>query len=351
MSLTTVPVNPRRQRGRVGCWVCTTAIGIALAIPAWASDPVPSVAVRQNLFSTCFVDERTGWAVGDLGRIFRTDDGTATWKIQQAGTKRPFVSIACHGQQHAWIVGQAGQAARTVDAGTTWEPIASGTDRKLLSVAFVDERTGLIVGDQGTIRTTTDGGNSWSVVEVPPETELPEEYFGIVEPSDIVLYAGAWASRNKAVIVGEFGVILISSDGGRSFEPRRSGVQSTLFGVFFADEQRGWAVGMDSVLLHTTDGGETWRRLTIQSPPGFSLSLYDVEVRGDRGWAVGNSGFLLRSSDAGASWQLVDVPPQMGSYWLREVSLLPNGNGFAVGSSGLVLVLEGTAYRPNKSEL
>ncbi len=319
--------------------------------PSWAGETVSSDAVRQNLYATCFVDDRVGWAVGDLGRIFRTDDATATWNVQSAGVKRPFVAAACVDADNAFIAGQAGQIARTSDAGATWTMLDSGVDRQLLSIAFADARTGIAVGDYGTILRTEDAGATWTRVPVPTETQLPEEYFGIVEPGDIVLYSVQWSSAEHVSIAGEFGVILVSNDGGRTFAPQSSGVDTTLFGIFFADDQRGWAVGMESVLLSTVDGGATWKRERIQTPPGFSLALYDLEVRGNRGWAVGNSGFLLTSDDAGVTWKLVQVPPQMGSYWFREVSLLASGKGFVVGSTGMVLTLDGAGFKANKDEL
>lgn len=324
---------------------------LALAPVASASEPVPAANVRQNMYSTCFADDTTGWAVGDLGRIFYTRDGAQTWEIQGAGTKRPFLSVSCLDGQRAWIAGQAGQMARTTDGGSTWQSLTSGTDRQLLSIAFVNDRLGIAVGDQGTILRTQDAGVSWTAVPVPEDTELPEEYEGIVEPSDVVLYSAAWAGPTTVVIVGEFGVTLVSRDAGLTFESRSNDVQTTLFGVSFADERRGWAVGMESTMLATSDGGETWRRQVVQSPPGFALSLYDVKVRGNLGWAVGNSGFLLHSSDGGSNWKLIDVPPQLGSYWLREVYLQANGKGVVVGQSGLVLALDGASYKPNKDQL
>src|SRR5262249_43263048 len=35
-----------------------------------------------------FHDERTGWAVGELGTILATSDGGRTWKVQQQGGRR-----------------------------------------------------------------------------------------------------------------------------------------------------------------------------------------------------------------------------------------------------------------------
>src|SRR6185295_5011035 len=63
--------------------------------PAIAGQPVSLREIRQNLFGTCLPNEREGWMVGELGRIFHTSDGAQTWERQDAGTKRPFLAISC----------------------------------------------------------------------------------------------------------------------------------------------------------------------------------------------------------------------------------------------------------------
>lgn len=341
-------MKPRTQRG----WLATLAVAATFAAPAGAAETmVTSESVRQNLYSTCFVNEQVGWAVGDLGRIFYTKDGAQNWRIETAGTKRPFVSIACADENTAWAAGQAGQIAATKDGGATWQMLESGVEKQLLSIAFVDRNVGLAVGDYGTILRTEDGGATWTKIPVAADLQLPEDYIGVVEPGDVVLYSVAWGGPNLVAITGEFGVVMVSNDGGRTFRSGNSGLETTLFGVFFADDMRGWAVGMESAMLRTVDGGMTWEKQSVKTPPGFSLALYDLDIRGNNGWAVGNSGFLLRTQDAGASWTLIEVPPQLGSYWFREVSLLGNGKGFVVGSTGMVLEVDGDTVKPNKKQL
>ena len=73
--------------------------------------------VRQSLFGTCFANEREGWMVGELGRIFHTSDGAQTWERQDAGTKRPFLAISCLDANRAWIAGKEGIVYATRDGG------------------------------------------------------------------------------------------------------------------------------------------------------------------------------------------------------------------------------------------
>jgi photosystem II stability/assembly factor-like uncharacterized protein len=107
--------------------------------------------------------------------------------------------------------------------------------------------------------------------------------------------------------------------------------------VHFIDPLRGWAVGIDSVIIATTDGGATW---AVQPPPVRGRSFYDIVIRGQRGWIVGESGTLLATADGGTTWQLSPVPIQLAANWLRGVALTAAGRGLAVGADGLVFRLD-----------
>ncbi len=335
------------------CVVCVVALALVATSGsrAVAADLVTAAAIRQNLFSTCFVNDKEGWAVGDLGRVFHTTDGAKTWERQSFGGTHSFVALSCPDSQHLWAVGQAGDIMYSSDGGKAWQPQKSGTNRQLLDVAFANTQRGIATGDFGTLVRTDDGGNTWTKVALPEDTKLPADVAEVVAPGDIVLYSATFVDADHVWVVGEFGTILVSSDGGASWRPQQSPVETTLFGVSFADEQRGWAVGLESTLLVTVDGGINWRKTDIETPKGFSLALYNVQVRGNYGWAVGNSGLLLNSKDAGATWQLVDVPVQMRSSWLRGLSLLADGRGFVVGARGLVLAADRDRFTPLRERM
>lgn len=333
--------------------LCATAVAAAVS---WAGIParaitVPASDMRQNLFESCFLNEKEGWMVGDLGRIYHTTDGAKTWERRDAAAGEgslSFVSISCIDAQHLWAAGQKGLIARSNDGGKTWQTQSSGTERHLLDIAFSTPERGIAVGDFGTMLRTEDGGTTWSKIPLPHDTKLPPDVAEVVDPGDVVLYDIAFAGPDAMWVVGEFGVILASTDGGLTWHPQDSPVERSLFGVSFSDPQHGWAVGLESTLLATSDGGVTWHKQEVTTPKGFALALYDVKVRGSYGWAVGESGFLLNSKDAGETWQLVKVPVQMGSSWFRGVSLLPDGRGFLIGARGLVLAADRDTFTPLK---
>ena len=66
---------------------------------------------------------------------------------------------------------------------------------------------------------------------------------------------------NKLVAVGERGHILFSNDLGASWTQAQVPVRSTLTASFFVNEEQGWVVGHDGLVLRTRDGGVSWEKL------------------------------------------------------------------------------------------
>ena len=105
------------------------------------------------------------------------------------------------------------------------------------------------------------------------------------------------------IAVGDRGHILISTDGGQSWEQQSVPTRAMLTAVWFQDRQTGWAVGHDALVLKTTDGGATWTPKFFAPDP--EQPLFDVwfDADGRRGFAVGAYGFLLSTSDGGETWE------------------------------------------------
>jgi photosystem II stability/assembly factor-like uncharacterized protein len=300
--------------------------------------------IRQNLFSACFTSDTEGWIVGELGRAYHTTDGGKTFTRSNTGTRKALLAVACLPDGSVVITGQKGLALKSADRGATWQTLDTGVKRELLSVHFATAERGVAVGDFGVMVRTEDGGKTWSKVPLPTDIVLPEDIAEIVDPGDVLLYDVEFATPERGWVVGEFGVILVTNDGGKTWTPQKSPVGTTLFGVHFADAEHGWATGIEQVLLRTTDGGETWTQTEVPGRKGFVLGIYDVAVEGQVGWAIGDSGLLLRTVDGGATWTRVDLPIELAGNWFRGIALAPGASGIIVGSEGEILLTNGSQY-------
>ncbi|CAD6877555.1 hypothetical protein [Methylomonas albis] len=187
----------------------------------------------------------------------------------------------------------------------------------LTAVSFIDSLRGWAVGNGGIILATTDGGRSWQNQRSGTDGALSSVYF-----ADSV---HGWA-------VGSGGIILATSDGGKNWQSQASGTAQWLGCVKFTDNLNGWALGGNGLIVATKNGGETWQ---VQAG-NVARTLNSVAFIDDlRGWAVGEAGAIVATNDGGKAWQ---VQTSGSSEHLNSVRFLKDGlHGWATGDNGLIV--------------
>ncbi|HEU0152278.1 MAG TPA: YCF48-related protein [Arenimonas sp.] len=107
--------------------------------------------------------------------------------------------------------------------------------------------------------------------------------------------------------VGERGHILVSEDGA-SWTQAKVPTRATLTTIASADGIL-WAAGHDGVIVHSTDGGQTWTRrraapwsydLVDPSEGVPVLDLFFTDAR--HGFAIGAYSLMLVTNDGGVTW-------------------------------------------------
>lgn len=83
---------------------------------------------------------------------------------------------------------------------------------------------------------------------------------------------------------------------------QNSGTTANLSGIYFADENNGWVAGWGQIILHTTDGGQSWG---LQNTPVTSLyCVFFTDLQ--NGWASGLGGDVIHTSNGGNTWVFQD---------------------------------------------
>ncbi len=112
------------------------------------------------------------------------------------------------------------------------------------------------------------------------------------------------ASRigNRVVAVGDRGYIVYSDSNGESWQRATTPPNTPLLtSVFFLDAKTGWAVGHDSMILSSTDQGQTWTKAF--SAADDQKPLMDITfVDANNGFAVGAYGAFYATTDGGKTW-------------------------------------------------
>ena len=201
------------------------------------------------------------------------------------------------------------------------------------------------------------------------------------------------STGDRLVAVGERGHIIYSDDDGYKWVQASVPVISTLTSVYFVNEQIGWAVGHDAIVLKTDDAGQTWAKqfdgflanemvvkqairnkqlaedelskakvmgnserisLAEESLENLTFALEDAQADFDskstkplldlwfknekEGFVVGAYGMIFKTNDGGANWQDWSAHvPNPDRFHLNAIANAGNNKLMIVGEAGLML--------------
>jgi len=289
---------------------------------ATAADTLFSVRyqgiVHDALYDLCFRDAE-GFAVGVAGTLFRSADQGMSWQPLDPLGPEALLGVHCSAAG-ILAVGQGG--AIYLGEGGKWQKVDAGTDARLLDVSANAQGLAIVVGGFGTVLRSQDGGRSWEPLTFDWESLLND----FLEPH---IYDVEVAEDGVITIVGEFALVLRSVDGGQSWEMVHRG-DASLFALELNGDT-GYAVGQNGVILHSADGGQTW----TQIESGTEAILTDVLVDREGGIHVAGIRTLLHSGDGGRTW-VAEESGDISYRWYQSLGLSKTGV-FMVGHSGRII--------------
>lgn len=265
--------------------------------------------------------------------------------LEKLSFRSKIYDLAMRGDE-LFVVGFPGIVLHSTDRGASFEALDLGTDDAIFAIDIASDGVGAVVSRNGVVITTNDGGKSW----VKRETGTKEHLFSV-----------AVAPGGKIWAVGHFGTIVHSADGGKSFKPQKYDItlpavpdgttmtaeqeskfaaeaenegaaeEARLNSVTFVDAQKGWITGEFGMVLHTDDGGATWKR---QRSDVGKLMFAIHAVNDKKVIAVGSEGTFIETDDGGLTWKQANlgVTEHLLSVW-------PVGNKcIVVGRDGVVMI-------------
>lgn len=281
-----------------------------------ASWTAQTSGVTTSLYSVYFTSPNNGFA-SEYGRILRTTNGGANWSYVTIFQSYELYSLYFTDAQTGYAAGRSGKILKTTNGGANWSFLTSGTNINLRSVCFTTANQGYAVGENGIMLKTTDAGVTWTPFS---GSAWFADLNGVYFPNACTGYA-----------VGNQGAILKTSSGGAQWTTQNSPTANNLRSVFFPTDMKGYAVGDTGKIIATTNGGTTW----VTQTSGTSNTLYSVcFVNSDTGFAVGNSGTILKTINGGTSWTLQTSGVTNN---LTSVQFINKSTGFAAGTSGRII--------------
>ena len=197
------------------------------------------IQLYDDLYSVSVVDDKHAVAVGYYGAAYYTEDGGKSWEKGVTGTRSSLYNVSMADPQNGWAVGQRALVMRTEDGGRTWVQQPHQKEElspHFFSVAAIDKNTAWVAGEWGTRMVTRDGGKTWQddsfmVDELHPmfvwlderdqeKVRRGETVFEDVTLNDIACERGDPATA-KCWLIGEFGYLFSTSDGGTTWNPSK----------------------------------------------------------------------------------------------------------------------------------
>lgn len=261
--------NILRPKGRVAGALSRASAGAMLGISLifapslWAQQDAleaPSVITERASRSALMDITRAGdrfITVGERGHILYSDDQGASWQQAQVPVRETLTAVSFPTAETGWAVGHSGVVLVSHDAGLSWDKQLDGHQANALIVAQLEQALASLEQDP-----------------VATPDQLDELDF----------------------LLGD----------ARSFADE--GATRAFLDVWFDNEREGWVLGTFGLILHTRDGGKSWRFIGHKLPNPDSFHYLSMYKHGTSILITGEAGSLYRSDDAGASWTALDSP-------------------------------------------
>jgi photosystem II stability/assembly factor-like uncharacterized protein len=345
----------RRWTIPTGIMLCALALGCHREV-----EMIPlverTIYLTDRFYDVQAITKDRAVVVGYGGKILDTADGGNNWTIQPSGTESALYSVDFVNEQTGWIVGQDGLILHTSDGGKSWRPQesnatfedADGTLKRayLFAIDAIDDKTAFAVGDRSMLAVTTDGGATWTARKVAMEADLSGGQS--LAAADPIFYDVKFADAQNGWIVGEFGKIMHTADGGQTWREQTKTLMEgteffdlldlpTLFGVYIKSPEHGIASGLEAHIARTNDGGVKW---SYDKTDGGEVPLVDplydiVELDNGVGWSIGAAGQVVRREPNADTWTRAEIGQDVLT-WLRAIDFSDNDNGWLVGGFGLI---------------
>lgn len=273
---------------------------------SWEQVGVPTT---NALVDVSFPSAATGWTVDEAGALFRTDNGGESWAI--LGQPLPPNTEGLYhlpGDPAMFAVGPAG-LLRSTDGGVTFAKVAGKPGSR--AYIGIEGGGGKLVAAFGpkTIALTTNG-KGWKLLKRPKR-------MGFVAGVDPV-------SAGTLYVLDVNGRLWRTANAGKEWRELSAIGTGGAYAVSFGSAKSGWLAvsgfagtgGGLGWVLHTSDGGASWRPQLIDNRPVRDV----VNPKDGRGFALTDGNHLFHTSvggDAGSPSKLTLTAKGLQSHRVR----------------------------------
>ena len=178
----------------------------------WLSQIAPTTS--YELTSVYFINANTGLITkanyNYTRSMYRTTNGGANWYEIYTGSVHSLRAIDFIDDNTGYLIGDEGDIFKTSNSGANWTFLPSGVMNWLYSGTFINANTGWAVGTSGIILYTTSGATGVKQIgtEIPRKFELYQNYPNPFNPSTNIRFDILKSSNVKIVVYDNLGRIV-----------------------------------------------------------------------------------------------------------------------------------------------
>lgn len=324
-----------------------------------------------------FINSTTGYLCGSSTvKAMKTTDAGLTWtELPNVPDTYNYVSIHVLDVNKIFLGtegnGSSRNVLRTTNAGVTWfDDMLPGTGTFTINdFEFINSNTGFLGGNANYFAYTVNGGVNWT------QSSFPNTTSGIYKLKLVgnTLYAlsnyftyysttnsgASWDSvrfddptnpdqpnpflvtdfdfsGSDVIVVGFYGKINISNDGGATWRNKNYSVGNCNYTFSCIQAMPGtgqvWAGSNgEGKILYSTNRGANW---TLYST-GALNAIYDIDMKNSStGYATGGNafssiGYCYKTTNSGVNWTSLTIPNP--TYQMNEASFIDVNTGWIVG--------------------
>ncbi len=213
------------------------------------------VAALPRLHGVRFFSPDDGYIIGEATSahptgVLATRDGGQTWRDLAGPPTSGWRTFDCFSFEGGAVAGLTGRTAQLAGGKLLASRQAPLGLRGLHALRIDAEGTGWLAGDGGLVLTTENSGLVWQAPHAPLPPEVPSifDFYAVCRQGPKVWVAGRPGS-----------CVWHSPDSGRTWRRQPTGQPLPLSALAFSTDDNGWAVGALGVILRTSDGGKSWQ--------------------------------------------------------------------------------------------
>jgi len=154
-------------------------------------------------------------------------------------------------------------------------------------------------------------------------------------PTTATLRNCIFTDRLNGWAAGDDGIIVHTSDGGNSFVIQNNPVNFYINDIFFLNERLGWVVSNEvlpggSTIVTTTNGGTNWIAERFPDTTKLFRTVYFLDSL--NGYLVGYGGVICKTTNGGDNWitAFVDTS-EFSGFPINRIAFINSEIGFACG--------------------